>query len=347
MLQSLALTDFQSHKETRLVLSPGINVVVGESDSGKTAILRALNWAIQNRPSGTAFQRHGTKSTEVRIETDQGELVRYRGKGNGYRINGVELSAIRTEVPNEVTQFLQIDSILNVQGQLDAPFLLSMSPGEVAQTLNRIAHLDEIDVALFNVAKHLRDKGAELKSAQTQQSDLEVQYRQFEYLDQMEIDVAELERIQQVTSEVGERFAGLRTLAQDLGQVVSDLSMLPNVDIMEMWYQEVSDAQAELCTLSANQWALQDLIDEEQRIHVMLLDLPALDGWEKQHQFCTKTNEGLVSQKRQLDTLSELLRVYGLERARLVALSEELDRQVKFYDQQMPDVCPLCGQKMK
>ena len=51
----LHLINFQSHLNTVIELHPGLNILVGESDQGKTAIIRALRWLFYNEPRGTGF----------------------------------------------------------------------------------------------------------------------------------------------------------------------------------------------------------------------------------------------------------------------------------------------------
>jgi exonuclease SbcC len=52
MIQSIVLRNFQAHKNTEISLDKGITAIVGSSDSGKTSILRAFYWVLQNKPSG-------------------------------------------------------------------------------------------------------------------------------------------------------------------------------------------------------------------------------------------------------------------------------------------------------
>jgi exonuclease SbcC len=52
MITQLNITNFQSHVKSVLKLSPGINVICGPSDSGKSAIIRGLRWVIENQPTG-------------------------------------------------------------------------------------------------------------------------------------------------------------------------------------------------------------------------------------------------------------------------------------------------------
>ena len=52
MIRKLNIQNIQSHKNTELEFSPGINAIVGSSNNGKSAILRALYWVRYNRPLG-------------------------------------------------------------------------------------------------------------------------------------------------------------------------------------------------------------------------------------------------------------------------------------------------------
>ncbi len=56
-IKELHIREFQSHEATALQFHPGLNVLVGPSDSGKSAIVRALRWCLHNEPRGEAFIR--------------------------------------------------------------------------------------------------------------------------------------------------------------------------------------------------------------------------------------------------------------------------------------------------
>ena len=65
MIKSLKIENFQSHKDSYLEFSNGINIISGKSNNGKTAILRALNWVITNRPQGIAFKSTFSDKKEI------------------------------------------------------------------------------------------------------------------------------------------------------------------------------------------------------------------------------------------------------------------------------------------
>ncbi|WP_035425703.1 AAA family ATPase, partial [Halalkalibacterium ligniniphilum] len=58
-INTVRLENFQSHLDTSIDFSTGLNVIVGQSDSGKTSILRAIRWVLYNQPRGTDFMRVG------------------------------------------------------------------------------------------------------------------------------------------------------------------------------------------------------------------------------------------------------------------------------------------------
>jgi len=147
MIKKLVIENFQSHEKTELNLDPGVNVITGVSQSGKTAILRALYWLFHNRPSGERIRSNFAKgATKVMIETSEGDSIWHvkDEKSNSYAIGDNLFDKIGKDVPDMVQRALRI-SELNVQKQLDEPFLVTSSAGEVAKTINRITRLEMVD----------------------------------------------------------------------------------------------------------------------------------------------------------------------------------------------------------
>lgn len=214
MLKSIKIFNFQSHKHTEMKLSPGINALAGNSDCGKSAVLRSLCWGILNTPSGDAYISDWAKTQKgsikkgatcrVDIETDEGKQVsRVRGEGfNGYLLflSGAEQSdqsfeAIRSDVPEQVTETLRLGTV-NIQRQLDGPFLLSSTPGEVARYINTLVNLTKIDDYQSAVASKIRVLGINKKNIEDAVADSSKQVESLSWVDEAEKKVkkvAELE----------------------------------------------------------------------------------------------------------------------------------------------------------
>lgn len=78
-IHRLHIENFQNHRDTTLCFSPGLNVIVGEAEKGKSSIIRAIAWLFFNHPPGADFRRAGSCWCRVSALLDDGAtLVRER-----------------------------------------------------------------------------------------------------------------------------------------------------------------------------------------------------------------------------------------------------------------------------
>ncbi len=157
MIKKIELNNFQAHKHTVLDLIDGINVITGQSDQGKSSIIRSLYWVFKNRPSGNEFMNWDSDSCSVKITTKNDDVIkRTRNKSkNQYHINNQKFDAVRTDVPNEIKEVLYLTDT-NIQLQDDPHFLISLSASEAAKTLNEVVGIDIIDFSLQYINKIVR-----------------------------------------------------------------------------------------------------------------------------------------------------------------------------------------------
>jgi exonuclease SbcC len=149
VIESLTLKNFQSHAESSLEFSSGVNVILGDTDSGKTSILRAINWVVTNRPRGSSFIRKGKKSCSVLVQTKTGSVERQKKSSfNGYKIKTLEsegaFTEVGTSVPQEVMPVICLGEI-NTQSQLSSHFLVGMSAGNISKSLSELLGFEFAD----------------------------------------------------------------------------------------------------------------------------------------------------------------------------------------------------------
>lgn len=152
MIEYIEIRNFQAHKKLRIDFDEPITTIIGSTDSGKSAIIRALVWVITNKPGGDSFIRHGKNKCSVEIGLENGHAVqRIRGKKeNTYILDGKVFNAIKTDVPEEMKKIFNISENC-IQQQHDPIFWFSSSAGEVARKLNLIVNLDIIDFTLSQI----------------------------------------------------------------------------------------------------------------------------------------------------------------------------------------------------
>ncbi len=213
MLEKLRIVDFQSHEDTRIRFDPHVTVIVGASDVGKSAVLRALRWLMTNRPRGDAFVRDGTNSTSVMLWLDGQKVSRFRGKtSNGYKLGQDDLfKAVSSDVPEPISNLLNVSDV-NFQGQHDAPYWLSLTPGETAKRLNEIVDLEVIDRVHERIASRLRKVKTMMEVTA-------------ERLDEARRDLAALEDVPKMV-EAMDALTDKRRGIESLSDSVDDLSSL-------------------------------------------------------------------------------------------------------------------------
>lgn len=223
MISTVTIKNFQSHQDTTLSFSSGVNVIVGLSDTGKSAIFRALVWALFNRPLGDGFRSHWSDKdpTEVIINFSNGDVIR-RIKGTGineYHVNGTVLKAFGQDPPDEVLRVHKIDRTLNVQSQIDPFFLLQSSPGEVATYLNQIAGLDDIDRVTKGLQSHSRNLQRNLDSQSNIFDNLKSQLEQYQDLDLVGAQLNALEGLERELESLNDKRSKLDRIVQRINYI--------------------------------------------------------------------------------------------------------------------------------
>jgi DNA repair exonuclease SbcCD ATPase subunit len=346
MINSIELTNFQSHKNSKLEFHPGINAIIGSSDSGKSAIMRALNWAVYNRPSGDAFVSYWAKNEkgkqteqcEVSVEKNDKLLMRIKsGNFNGYWIDKKELNAIGTDVPEDVNKFFNLSEV-NIQKQLDAPFLLSNTSGEVARFFNKIIKLDTIDQALSSIEKRKRANRDQLKSLTEELEKQEKLLGTFGWIEKVEPLIIKIEGIEKKWNEYQdkitrltdwkEEFESLECKAKEANKLIK---LEDRVDKIIKINKEIDEKDNIIMKLEECQSEYSDYKQDINTFNLLIKkEIPverALKLQEKIMRINTDKGE-LISFKQKYVEISEKICIINTEIEKL--------------NESMPEVCPLC-----
>ena len=145
MIESVLIKDFQSIEDVEIEFAPGFNVLVGPSNSGKSAVLRALRGAIRNEIA-PSFVRNGTRKATIFIDFGDHSVSAERGKSlSTYHLDTQEFTKCGKDVPHPILDVLQMnlvnDQDLHFQFQFDSPFLLSTSGSTIAQVIGTLTNV--------------------------------------------------------------------------------------------------------------------------------------------------------------------------------------------------------------
>lgn len=279
MLESISLKDFQNHRKLVVEFSPTITTIVGESRSGKSALLRALRLVLFNRPSGIAYINHDANMARISLVVDGTKVIRKRAKDlNTYTIDGKELHSFGQGVPQEIADLFNI-SEHNFQRQHDPAFWLALSPGEVSKELNAVVNLDLIDRTLSNLGTQLRKATTATDLAEER---LSKTTKRLEELHWCEEAAVRIERIEKVEADVVALKRNIDTL----------YDLISKVRKIEPLLQQRPPI-AELSDLLKQVRALQDDQRKMERLESLIKSIT-----EVEDKLCSARTEAAKAQKR-------------------------------------------------
>lgn len=180
-LKALSLKNFQSLADAEIELSPGLNVIVGPSNLGKSAVLRALKALIRNAPS-TGLVRDKAKEFKITATFEDGtaETLTKGAKKSQFEIHGASgevwsyAKAGAYDVPEEIKNLWKIPSPdgreLAFATQHEPPFLLAEPASAVAKVLgdltNASALMEAVQKANKRRTEALTDAKARTREAE-------------------------------------------------------------------------------------------------------------------------------------------------------------------------------------
>jgi DNA repair exonuclease SbcCD ATPase subunit len=162
-LRSIELINFQSHAHTIIPLSPGLTLINGDNDIGKSAIVSALR-SVFDADSNENHIRHGAKSAKVLLDFGDDHVLSWerfrkgnptvvyelRPAGSSHELEPIHRSLGARDVPEWVQDFGigLIDGIdVQLANQKEPVFLLSKPARDRAKALaigGENAHVQEM-----------------------------------------------------------------------------------------------------------------------------------------------------------------------------------------------------------
>jgi len=357
MIKSVEIENFQSHKHSKLELSPGLNVITGVSNSGKTAVIRALIWAIKNRPSGGSFITHGESDCGVTVtltpvKDGDPDIIVLRDRFKSDNIYAVLRGADDTEplkfeafgrtVPQEVQDVLNLTNV-NIQSQLDSHFLILDPPGKVAQYINALVGLDEVDSIITAMNSDYRAGSSDFKRKQLSLEDLQkkiAEKTQFDFA-WFEKQILRGESLQENIRDLVLKGDRLRDVAENIRSLQEKAVNLP--EGIEDTLSSVADSIKTFEELSSQIQILSRLVSSVEELSRISIDLPDdLEDLIAQAESHVKKIDQL---HRSIDELARQIRMCEskeLDTSHRVAIDSCLAERGKLYKELAQ--CPLCGQ---
>jgi len=205
-IDSIHIQDFQNHKDTHIKLVPGLNVITGSSDSGKSAIIRALDLAFLDTFRKQDV-RDGQKNSSVTINFRNGDTYK-RTKGDTNEIEfqyaGQEIqkhSRFSKKFPQEATDFLghipkTSTSALPFAGQEDKLFLINLSDEAIGKEISKLLGIYDLEEAAMLLGSDINKISADIKRLNTDIEGTKKKLEPFQDLDSKLETIDKLKKLQ-------------------------------------------------------------------------------------------------------------------------------------------------------
>ena len=348
MIRKVEIQNFQSHKNTVLEFILGTNVVIGESDAGKSAIFRAINWVITNRPLGDTFRSDWGGETRVAIYTAEGDVIERikSSTKNLYIVNGKPLTAFGSEVPEQVSEILRMDKA-NIQSQMDVPFLLAVSPGEAARLLNKAASIDDIDYTISNLRGEYQKVSNNIKFNEGKLKDYEEKIKEYDNIPILEGKLEQLEDAEKEREKHEQKLDKLTQLVAEVIRIYTELEKTKNIRQMIQKFEQILSGYNDY---KEQRKRLDKLEQIAQKAKARREYLKSTQYVEDCIALVQKVYDEYREYQTKQQTLFKLKRIVG-NMTTLNQSIQRIDREIsqlgKEFRKLCPDECPLCGAKIR
>jgi len=350
-LDKITAINFQSHKKTELGLHPNINAITGASDVGKSSITRIVEWVRTNRPTGNAFQSHwaGKEGTKGELTFDGIKVTRHKSKTiNNYQIDQTEFNVVKTDVPQEVQDFINLDDI-NIQGQHDRYFLMQDTSGEVARKLNKIANIDIIDFVLSEADSDIRKSNQNVALIEKTIEETTIELEAYKDLDTIEVLVEKIVELTTQQEETTETIESLQSTIDYIQETEKEIKVINDWLEIENELTPLIKVTEELNEVQKERISLQTAVENITELEEQIQTLSERAGCEKE----VEAILGYIQEYRAIGDEIRALNSLLLNIDNTAKGIEMLEKQIEERTNQIVKlisknkVCPLCGGNIK
>jgi len=259
-IKQVKLINFQDHKETTVDFTEGVNLIVGSSDAGKSAILRAVNFVFQNDLRGNSFIRVGTTECSVTIVFSDGvEITRVKGTDvNNYILKDENeelhvFSKVASTVPEQIQKYLGNPPLddkkrpIAYADQMANLFLVDLNSSDLPRTLSELTGIQHLQTAAETLGKNARSYDRSIKERNDKIKKLNDDLVQYQYVDKDYESISTIQSELNNLSNTLENINKARNFIKRNNEISSEAKKINNLSSK---YKSLADIKPQIENLS-------------------------------------------------------------------------------------------------
>jgi len=205
-IKTITLENFQSYKNQVITCKPGLNLLIGTSDSGKSAILRAISFVLYNHPKKDTLIHWGEKETSVTLEFSDGvKVTRIKGDGKNDIIaidsTGKKIPKVKIDkdIPDEIKELLgnppqdDFNGLISYSDQFSKLFLVDLSPSDLPRSLSHLTGIEVLEESAKQLMSNYKAIEKQTKADEKEYKSLLEEFQSYSYVDDYQTKVYDLD----------------------------------------------------------------------------------------------------------------------------------------------------------
>jgi len=286
-IEELVLKNWMSHEHSVIKFHPYINVITGTSDSGKSAIYRAIEYVYNMGQDGyrsfhSGWVRYKTSNATIQIKYSDGTMLeRVKGEKNEIRLykDGevfYEKLKAGTTYDKEVLDFLGNPPYERSLGsfsfahQHDPAFLMSQSKDAIPKIISKLSNSGDYDRSAEILKTENLSFNPIIKASEAKIKSIKKDLELFNDLDADIVKYDELEEAIATADDLTKDIESLKQIVTTARKKKNEVISLENLNSLEQdklsYLESLDDIQELVDQIEALKTILNDIVNKEQTI---------------------------------------------------------------------------------
>lgn len=270
LISDIIIHNFQIHKDLHIKLKPGVNIILGDTDAGKSAIIRALKLLFDNQPrSGESIFQNKFDKDPLSIEVIHAKGDRLKRHKRRYYLNGKLMKAFGTNALEPIKELFPLKDI-NWQRQLESHFLVLQTGGGAAKILNASTGMEDQELLIKEVKSEISESKSNIKRIHKNNEEHKETMERLQNINRFLEDALYIETIEKQTVDLQSTKTELKKLLDNIYQYKEDKK---DIHVINDRLQDIIIIQSKFAMIQGQKVLISNLRDLLNRIKKVQIEV--------------------------------------------------------------------------